>query len=32
VRRASNNYAFIDTQNVHLGVLALDWRLDWRRF
>ncbi len=27
-----NNYAFIDSQNVHLAVRALGWHLDWRRF
>ena len=26
------NYAFIDSQNVNLGVQELNWRLDWRRF
>lgn len=27
-----NNYAFIDSQNVNLGVRALGWRLDWHKF
>lgn len=27
-----NNYAFIDSQNVNLGIQALGWRLDFRRF
>ncbi|MBI1934704.1 NYN domain-containing protein [Candidatus Peregrinibacteria bacterium] len=27
-----NNYAFIDSQNVHLGVRDQGWLLDWRRF
>lgn len=27
-----NNFAFIDSQNVNLGVQALGWKLDWRRF
>lgn len=27
-----NNYAFIDSQNVNLGVRALGWKLDWFRF
>ncbi len=27
-----NNYAFIDSQNVHKGVKSLGWSLDWRRF
>ncbi len=27
-----NNFAFIDSQNVHLGIATLGWKLDWRRF
>ncbi|MEK7609997.1 MAG: NYN domain-containing protein [Patescibacteria group bacterium] len=27
-----NNYAFIDAQNVHLGIKSLGWKIDWRRF
>lgn len=27
-----NNFAFIDGQNVYLGVRALGWQIDWRRF
>lgn len=27
-----NNYAFIDAQNVHLGIKSLGWELDWKRF
>lgn len=27
-----NNYAFIDSQNLHLGVLGMGWRLDFRKF
>ncbi len=26
------NYAFIDAQNVHLGIKSLGWELDWARF
>lgn len=26
------NAAFIDSQNINLGVQALGWKLDWRRF
>jgi len=26
------NYAFIDAQNIHLGVKANGWKLDWGRF
>ncbi len=25
-------YAFIDSQNLNLGVQSLGWRLDWRKF
>jgi uncharacterized LabA/DUF88 family protein len=25
-------YAFIDSQNLNLGVRSQDWRLDWRKF
>ncbi len=28
----SNNYAFIDSQNLHLGIKKLGWELDWRKF
>ena len=27
-----NNYAFIDAQNLHLGVKVLGWKLDWAKF
>jgi uncharacterized LabA/DUF88 family protein len=27
-----NNFAFIDSQNLHLGVQKLGWKLDYRRF
>ena len=27
-----NNYAFIDSQNLHLGIRALGWKLDYRKF
>jgi len=26
------NHAFIDAQNLHLGIKELGWRLDYRRF
>lgn len=26
------NFAFVDTQNVHLGIKSLGWNLDWGRF
>jgi len=28
----SNNYAFIDSQNLHLGIKNLGWELDWKKF
>jgi hypothetical protein len=28
----SNNYAFVDGQNVNLGLRDLAWAFDWRRF
>lgn len=27
-----NNYAFIDSQNLNLGIQKLGWKLDYRRF
>ena len=27
-----NTYAFIDGQNLHLGISALGWQLDYKRF
>jgi len=27
-----NNYAFIDSQNLNLGIQKLGWRLDYKRF
>jgi len=27
-----NNYAFIDSQNLNLGLLKLGWRLDYKKF
>lgn len=26
------NYAFIDSQNVNLGIRDLGWKIDWRKF
>lgn len=28
----ANNYAFIDSQNLNLGIKSLGWNLDFRRF
>src|SRR6185295_10747891 len=30
--RGSRNYAFIDSQNLNLGVQKMGWKMDWRRF
>jgi len=27
-----NNFAFIDSQNVHLSIQSLGWKIDWKRF
>lgn len=27
-----NNYAFVDSQNLHLGIQKLGWKLDYKRF
>lgn len=27
-----NNYAFIDAQNVHLGISEFGWKIDWKKF
>jgi uncharacterized LabA/DUF88 family protein len=29
---SERNFAFIDGQNLHVGVTHLGWKLDWRRF
>jgi uncharacterized LabA/DUF88 family protein len=28
----ANNFAFIDSQNVNLGIRGDGWRIDWRKF
>jgi len=28
----AGNYAFIDSQNLNLGVQKIGWKMDWRRF
>jgi|SRR3989339_1208448 len=30
--KKDNVYAFIDSQNLNLGVRSLGWKLDWRKF
>jgi uncharacterized LabA/DUF88 family protein len=32
MRKNENNYAFIDSQNLNLGILSAGWRLDFERF
>ena len=32
MKKSAVNSAFIDSQNVNLGVQSLGWKLDWRRF
>ena len=30
--KQATNYAFIDSQNLHLGIRDLGWNLDYKRF
>jgi uncharacterized LabA/DUF88 family protein len=32
IQRQPEVYAFIDSQNLNLGVQAVGWKMDWRRF
>lgn len=32
VKRVMSNYAFIDSQNLNLGVQKAGWKMDWRKF
>ncbi|MBU1255906.1 NYN domain-containing protein, partial [Patescibacteria group bacterium] len=32
MKKKENNYAFIDSQNLNLGVLSLGWKLDYKKF
>jgi len=32
MRNKENNYAFVDSQNLNLGVQNLGWKLDFKRF
>ena len=32
MKKTTNNYAFIDSQNLNLGIQKLGWRLDYKRF
>lgn len=31
MKKKLTNYAFIDSQNINLGIRNLGWKLDWRR-
>lgn len=31
MEEGKNNYAFLDAQNVHLGIKSLGWDLDWKK-
>ena len=31
-KNQENNFSFIDSQNLNLGVQSLGWKLDFRRF
>ncbi len=32
MKRKENNFAFIDSQNLNLAILALKWKVDFKRF
>jgi len=32
MKNSENNFAFIDSQNLNLGIQSLGWRLDFKRF
>src|SRR3989338_7769983 len=32
MKKRENNYAFIDSQNLHKGINNLGWKLDFQRF
>lgn len=32
MEKKKNNYAFIDSQNLNLGIQSLGWKLDFKRF
>ena len=32
MKKAANNYAFIDGQNLHLGIQSIGWKLDYKKF
>ena len=32
MKQTENNYAFIDSNNLNLGIESLGWKLDWGKF
>jgi len=32
MKNLGNNYAFIDSQNLNLGIQKLGWKLDYKKF
>ena len=32
LKQKINNYAYIDSQNLNLGVQSLGWKLDFKKF
>ena len=32
MKKLANNYAFIDSQNLNLGLQELGWKLDYKKF
>ena len=32
MKKPENNYAFIDSQNLNLGIQSMGWKLDWGKF
>lgn len=32
MNKNTNNYAFIDTQNLHMAILKLNWKIDYKKF
>ena len=32
MKKKTNNYAFIDSQNLNLSIRSLGWKLDFARF
>ena len=32
MKKDLTNYAFIDSQNINLGIQELGWKLDWKEF